>query len=153
MKKNGFTLVELITTFALTSIIIVLLINVVTIIKNTYSNSNIKTELYINQSNLSNILNTKISRDNLDSYEECTDTDFCYAFNFVNGESIKLIVSEKTIKFGDYVYNLGDSTKVDLEKVNISGIEGIDDFLTLKIPITCELYPKIDFGVNLVYLY
>lgn len=153
MKKNGFTLVELITTFALTSVIIILLINVVTIIKNVYSNSNIKTELYINQSNLSNALNSKINRDNLDSYDTCDDSEFCYIFNLVNGESIKLTFKEKYIKFGDYVYNLDDNTKVDLEKVDINGIEGIDDFLVLKIPITCELYPGIDFGINLVYLY
>lgn len=153
MKKNGFTLVELITTFALTSVIIILLINVVTIIKSLYSNSNIKTELYINQSNLSNVLNSKINRDNLDSYEECDDTDFCYTFNFINGESTKLTVSERTIKFGDYVYNLNDNTKVDLEKFTLNGVNGIDAFLVLKIPITCDLYPDIDFGINLVYLY
>ena len=157
MKKNGFTLVELITTFALTSVIIILLINVVTIIKNTYSNSNIKTELYINQSNLSNVLNSKISRDNLDSYEECSDTDFCYIFNFINGESTKLTISERTIKFGDYVYNLNDGTKVEMpsegnEFIDII-VEDTGSFLVLKIPIICELYPDIDFGINLVYLY
>ena len=157
MKKNGFTLVELITTFALTSVIIILLINVVTIIKNTYSNSNIKTELYINQSNLSNVLNSKISRDNLDSYEECDDTDFCYIFNFINGESTKLTISERTIKFGDYVYNLNDGTKVEMpsegsEFIDII-VEDTGSLLALKIPIICELYPDIDFGINLVYLY
>lgn len=157
MKKNGFTLVELITTFALTSVIIILLINVVTIIKNTYSNSNIKTELYINQSNLSNVLNSKISRDNLDSYEECDDTDFCYIFNFINGESTKLTISERTIKFGDYVYNLNDGTKVEMpsegsEFIDII-VEDTGSLLSLKIPIICELYPDIDFGINLVYLY
>ena len=158
MKKNGFTLVELITTFALTSVIIILLINVVIIIKNVYSNSNIKTELYINQSNLSNVLNSKIYNENLDSYEECDDTDFCYTFNFMDGTSTKLTVTDKTIKFGDYIYNLKDKTKVEnpsleIEFIDETDIENLDSFLVLKIPITCELYPDIDFGINLVYSY
>ena len=55
MNNKGLTLVELITTFALTSVIVVLLINIVVVIKNVYSKSDIKTELYINQSNLSNV--------------------------------------------------------------------------------------------------
>ena len=44
--KRGFTLVELITTFALTAVIIVLLLNVVIIIRNLYTSSNVKTQLY-----------------------------------------------------------------------------------------------------------
>ena len=106
---------------------------------------------------MSNVLNSKISRDNLDSYEECDDTDFCYIFNFINGESTKLTISERTIKFGDYVYNLNDGTKVEMpsegnEFIDII-VEDTGSFLVLKIPIICELYPDIDFGINLVYLY
>lgn len=158
MNKKGFTLVELITTFALTTVIIVLLINVVVVIKNVYTKSNIKSELYINQSNLSNVLNSKIRRNNLDSYEACSDEEFCYIFNFIKGESIKLTVSEKTIKFGDYVYNLNDETKVenptlDVEYVDISDVENTDSFLIINIPIINELYPNINFGVNVVYQY
>ena len=40
MNKKGFTLVELITTFALATVIIVLLINIVLLIKNIYSKNN-----------------------------------------------------------------------------------------------------------------
>ena len=50
MDKKGFTLVELITTLALTSVIVILLINVVLVINNVYSKSSIKTELYIKPS-------------------------------------------------------------------------------------------------------
>ena len=120
MKKNGFTLVELITTFALTAIIVVLLINVVSIIKNIYSKSSIKTELYINQSNLSNALNSKINDNNLDSYEKCEDETFCYNFSFINGENIKLTVNEKMIKFGDFVYKLSEKVKVENPSLEVA---------------------------------
>ena len=147
MKKNGFTLVELITTFALTTVIIVLLINVVLLIKNIYSKTNVKTELYINQSNLSNALNSKINNNDLVSYEPCTDSEFCYEFNFRNDESIKLIVEKDKIKFGDYIYKLGNKTRV--ENATLTPDE---DLLILKIPIVSDIYPNIDFGINLVYV-
>lgn len=160
MKKNGFTLVELITTFALTTVIVVLLINVVVVIKNIYSNSNIKTELYIKQSNLSNALNSKFKNENLDSYQDCEEEGYllCQNFNFVNGESIKLTVTEKEIKFGNFVYNLDNNVKVenpsfDIEFVDINTGNNGNNILVLKIPIICELYPDIDFGINLVYPY
>lgn len=158
MKKNGFTLVELITTFALTAVIVILLINVVSVIKNIYSKSNMKTELYINQSNLSNALNSKINNNNLHSYEECEDSAFCYVFNFYDGENIKLTIDEKTIKFGDFVYKLNEKTKVEnpslkAEYIDLTNEISGNNILVLKIPIICDLYPNINFGINLVYLY
>jgi len=147
MNNKGLTIVELITTFALTAVIIVLLMNIIVVIKNIYSKANIKTELYINQSNLSNTLNSKINRNNLESYERCDDSEFCYIFNFVDGESIKLTVNKNKIKFGEYVYTLKEKTNVEYPTL-------IDEhnFINIRIPIFCELYPNIDFGINLVYL-
>ena len=146
MKNKGFTLVELITTFVLTSVIILLLINILNVIKTIYSKSNIKTELYINQGNLSNVLNKKINNNNLERYEECYDSFFCFNFYFVDGEKIKLQVEDKKIEFGNYVYNLESKTRVVNPKLNID-----NNILNLKIPIKNEIYPDIDFGINLVY--
>lgn len=155
MKNKGFTLVELITTFALTAVIIIILINVVVAIKEVYSNTSIKTELYINQSNLSNVLNSKIKNGNIESYSSCdpaiTDSLMCYDFYFVDGQSERLIVKEKQIIFGKYTYNLDDKSSVDSVNVVLPDVYG--RFLHIKIPIKNELYPDIDFGVNLVYLY
>ena len=158
MNKKGMTLVELITTFALTAVIVVLLINVIVVIKNVYSKSSIKSELYINQSNLSNALNSKINNDNLDYYEECVidNSLLCVDFNFINGESIRLSVSEKEIKFGEYIYKLDNNTKVMNPSINVEYInleENGNNIMTLRIPIQSTFYPNIDFGINLVYLY
>lgn len=155
MKNKGFTLVELITTFALSAVIIVLLINVIILIKNVYYKASIKTELYINQSNLSNALNSKLKHNMLSSYEECDDTEFCYIFNFINEESIKLKVSESKITFGNFVYKLNDKTKVVNPTlinnyIDISETNG-KNLLNLKVPIINEFYPDINFGINLVY--
>ena len=158
MNNKGLTLIELITTFALSAVIIVLLINVVVSIRNVYSKVSIKSDLYITQSNLSNALNSKLHDNKLDTYNTCTDSAFCYNFTLVNGETLKLVVEENKITVGDKVYKLTGKTKV----VDPSLIPGYielneeysgNDILVLKIPIKNELYPNIDFGINLVYLY
>ena len=158
MKNKGFTLVELITTFALSAVLIILLINIIVIIKNLYSKSNIKTNLYINQSNLSNAMNKKINSDNLESYSECNDEEFCYQFNFYNGESIKLTISDTNIKFGSVVYKLDNNLTITEPSVSTEYVSGQpsnknDSFLIIKIPVKHKLYPNIDFGINLVYPY
>lgn len=158
MNNKGLTLIELITTFALSAVIIVLLINVVVSIRNVYSKVSTKSDLYITQSNLSNTLNSKLSNSQLDSYEICTDSTFCYNFTLVTGETIKLVVEENKIMVGEQVYKLAGKTKVvnpslDIEYVELNKEYSGNNILVLKIPITNELYPNIDFGVNVVYLY
>lgn len=158
MNNKGLTLIELITTFALSAVIIVLLINVVVSIRNVYSKVSIKSDLYITQSNLSNALNSKLHDDQLDNYDTCTDSSFCYIFTLVNGETLKLVVEENKITVGDQVYKLTGKTKVVEPSLTPGYIElneeySGNDILVLKIPIKNELYPNIDFGVNVVYLY
>lgn len=152
MNKNGFTLIELITTFALSAVIVILLINIVLIIKNIYIKSSVRTELLINQSNLSHVLNTKINNHSVDSYDSCSNSHFCYIFNLIDGESIKLEIKNDSIMFGSYVYKLLDGSTVtdpniDVEYINNEGI------LNIRIPINYELYPKEDFGINLIYTF
>ena len=158
MNNRGLTLIELITTFALSAVIIVLLINVVISIRNVYSNTSIKSNLYITQSNLSNALNSKINNKLLDFYSDCNDSTFCYNFTLINGETLKLVVEDTKITVGDTVYKLPEKTKVVNPTLNAEYIELKEEYsgnniLVLKIPIINELYPNLDFGVNVVYLY
>ena len=71
LNKKGFTLIELITTFALASVLIIILINIIIVIKNIYSKNDIRSELLLEQSNLSNLINKKFDKDFLNSYFPC----------------------------------------------------------------------------------
>ena len=147
MNKKGFTLVELIATFSLAAIVFIVLINILVIIKDIYTSSDTKTQLLINQANLSNAINSKLVNGTLLGYSECTDSDFCYVFTLNDGTSIKLIVTDTKIKFGDYVYKLMANTKITDTKIT-----NYNNFLNIKISITNEVYPGEDYGVNVVYL-
>lgn len=155
MNKKGFTLIELITTFALATVIIIILLNIISIIKNIYVQNNIKSSLAIEQSNLSKFMNEKFNN-KLQYYVACSDSDYCYIFSFENEESIKLVVEEDNIRFGEYTYKLDKNTKVknptlNREYVDINDTSNTDNFLVINIPIVNKLYPKLNFGINLVY--
>jgi len=156
MNKKGFTLVELITTFALTAVIVTILVNVSVIIRNMYNKANIKTHLLIEQANLSNALNTKLNKKNLVDYSSCTGYSFCYDFAFSDGSTERLAIDDTYIKFGNYIYKLKDGSEVgsvSLGKEAISEESSDSEFLVLRIPIVNKLYPNEDFGINLVYQY
>ena len=154
MNKRGFSLIELVTTCALSSVIIILLINIIVILKNTYTKNNIKTTLLINQGNLSNALNSKITRNNVLTHEPCSGGLLCYNFTFVDGEVIQLLIEEKKIKFGNYTYVLKEGSKVSNPSIYDEYLDintSNDRFMVIKIPIKNKLYPNEDFGINLVY--
>lgn len=158
MNKKGFTLVELVTTFALASAIIVLLINIVVLIKNIYTKDDVKTKLYIEQGNLSNEINKTLRSGSILSYSECSDSSFCYEFNLIDGTSAKLIVNNDTIKFKNVVYKLPKNTTIGtptFEKynINVSNTDINDSIIQIKIPVTSKLYSNTDFGINFIYQY
>lgn len=155
MNRKGFTLIELITTFALATVIIIILLNIVSIIKNIYVQNNIKSTLAIEQSNLSKLMNEKFDNKLL-YYVACNEGDYCYIFSFENEESVKLVVEKNKIRFGEYTYKLDKNTEVKnptltRKYVDLDDTANTNNFLVISIPIVNKLYPKLNFGINLVY--
>ena len=145
MNNKGLTLIELIVTFALAIALIILLINTLIIIKNNYNDTELRTNLVVNQSTLSNLLNEKFQGSNLVSYSSCAGT-FCYDFTFSDGDTIKLVATDKTVSFGKYIYKLDDLSSIVDPSLAID-----NPYLIIKIPIKTKTYPNEDFGINLVY--
>lgn len=162
MKNKGFTVVEMVTSFALAAIIVTLLFSVVLSIKNIYSTSAIKTEMLIEQSNLSKKMNQVIKNNDISSYSICVDEnyDICYEFNHISGNSYKLLINtnDNIITFDNYTYKLGNNSKIGKEDIIVS-VETIaeissdynNSFLHIKIPIYNSSLSKEDLGINLVY--
>lgn len=146
MNNKGFTLVELITTFSLTAVLLVLLLNVVLIIKDIYVKYEIKTEMLIKQGNLNTYVNDIIINGELSSY---TRNDNTFTFTMNNGETHTLSIENNKIIFDNYTYKLNnDATIGDVEAPDV-WVSGI---LQIKIPIKHKLYSDYDFGLNLVYI-
>lgn len=157
MNKKGFTLIELITTFLLAVVIIILLLNIISIIKNIYQKNDIKSKLSLEQSNLSNIINKKFDN-GLKEYNPCDDSDFCYEFEFDDGSSSKLLVKNNRLRFDSYNYDFGNIAKISdyeilIEEVDIDDVNNKDAFLVIKLPIKSKQFPDMDFGIDFVTPY
>ena len=160
MKKNGFTLIELITTFTLTAAIIVILTNVVLIIKDLYVKYNIKTELLIKQGDLNSYINDIITNGNLISY---TANNNVYTFVMNDNTTYILTVSSDKIIFRNnstndtYTYKVMDGATINTSPTPSPTISNINpqsgDIIQIKIPITHSLFSSEDFGLNLIYIH
>ena len=146
MNNKGFTLVELITTFAVASAIALVLFNVVLTIKNIYSRTNLKTTLLIDQANLSNLVNSKVIDNDIVEIDMCTFSTYCYKITYADGDTMNLIIKDKSVSFGNYIYKLENDILAGI-------VNNKDSILNIKIPIKNKQFENIDFGLNFVYLY
>ena len=160
MNNKGLTIVELVTTFALSTVIIFILINIIVLIKNIYTKNDIKTQLLIEQGNLSEVINNKLNEKGLYSYDICNEGNVCYNFIYMEGTTSKLIIKGDVIKFDNYVSKVIEGVSIDYSNVKIERYDKIidsnginDSLIVIKVPITHKLYLNEDFGVSIVYQY
>lgn len=163
MNKKGFTLVETLVSFVLVSVISIFLFQIVVIIRNIYIEKGVKTELYVEQSIISNTINKDIYT-NIDSGNYLTsivkNSNTSLTFTFSNGTSKLLTVdlNTKTITYGDnkQVFmngcKIGNITVTNKYEV-LSGVTYKDNgIVSVTVPITYKDY-KEDFGVRLTTRY
>lgn len=158
MKKRGFTLVELITSFALASVIMIFIFNIVVLLKNNYIGKSIRTNLTLKQSQLSQKLNEDFKGNNVVGIRTCDSEDKCYEFAFANNVTKRLTISSdgKTIKYGDFVYNLANSSytgtiNVEIKRNEVDNNTINDSILSINLSIYDNKYKDVDFGINLAY--
>lgn len=157
MKKSGFTTVELIITFALTTFIMIFLFEVVIIIRETFTSTGFKTELVSKQANISRIVNRELNEKNITNIINCGNN--CIEIHFDNETSQNLIVDRQNnlFTFGEYTTELVNNSSFGLIETDIYtdpniGNNKLNSILKIKIPIHHQLYDE-DFGLNIIYLY
>ena len=120
MNKKGFTTIELISSFSIAMVILIVLFNVVLIMKDSYQNLDGETELLVQKDNLSYTINKKLRDKNLVQLTTCTDTTNCYLFTYDDSTFDKLIYDKdkKVITFNSYTFEISDSITVNDIKIN-----------------------------------
>ena len=115
MNKKGFTTVELITSFTLATVVMLILFNVIIIMKDKLSETNIKTKMLVEKDNLSYNINKRLKEKEISSITMCGEGDKCYEFTYSDDISDKLIYSstDKTITFNNYTFDIIDGITVE----------------------------------------
>lgn len=161
MKNNkGFTLVEVLVSLSLVAVIAIFLFQIIYLLRDIYVEKAVKSELYIESSNISNVINKDIftkSKENMYIKQINKISDDEIDITFRDNSTNKIIINREnhTISYGDY------SMKI-LKKADIGNIElyynydvtdlNKNGIAYIKIPITHKDYNN-DFGVSISYRY
>ena len=179
MKKNqGFSIIELIVSFALTMIIVVILFEIIISLKNVYENSVTKSALVSRQNILTDYIYSDLNDSGLANINACGNN--CIQFIYKNGDTKNLSweyeydsdsqrQSFQKIKYGDYAIDLITNSKFDLslsashstyEFKGVSVCTSLKNyssnliyFLDIKIPIYNTKFENQDFGLNILYTF
>lgn len=154
MNKKGFTTIELIASFSIAMVILIVLFNVVLIMKDSYQNLDGETELLVQKDNLSYTINKKLRDKNLVQLTTCTDATNCYLFTYDDSTFDKLIYDKdkKVITFNSYTFEISDSITANDIKIN----EHYDDttstlyngYFIINIPLK---YNNKDYSIKIIH--
>ena len=153
MKNKGFTTVELITSFSLASVVMLVLFNVIIIMKDNLSEVNIKTNMLVEKDNLSYNINKRFKEKEITSITTCDEADKCYEFTYSDSTSDRLIYSntDKTITFNNYTFDIIDGVTVEepiiTEHYDTMSSSTYNGYFIINIPITLE---NKDYSINVV---
>lgn len=171
MKNNkGFSVVELIVSFSLTMIIVVILFEIIIYIKELYEKSITQTELLNQQNVITDYIYTDLIEEQPLEIFVCGNN--CIGFTYLNGEAKQLKWNESlnTVSYGGYTMGLIKNTvfdsKLSLEDANGNELRGAkicynntndssdsNAYVSIRIPLNNFLFEGEDFGINLLYTY
>ena len=161
MNKKGFTLLELLTSLTLTSVVCILLFQVIFVLKDIYVDDATKTEVLIKKSNIIEEINSTFEQNSITTVRYCDNGDInCFKFSLEDSSVYELSLNREShmVKFGDLSVKFSDSTIIydnldicyypELNSTNYM----YDEFLKIRIPLEDSiLEEKID--VNIIYQY
>ena len=152
-KNKGFTVIELITSFTLASVIMIILFNIILILKDNLSEVNAKTNMLVEKDNLSYNINKRFKEKEISSITMCEDGDKCYEFTYSDNTSDKLIYSntDKTITFNNYTFDIIDGITVEeptiTEHYDTMSSTKYNGYFIIHIPIKID---NKDYSIKVV---
>src|SRR5574344_145064 len=154
--KKGFTLVELIVSFALISTIALLMFEVVNVGMTMYNKTIVRSDLTILQSQISYELNTNFRKNKLEKAVSCGY--LCLNFSYVDStksDMLKIDKNNNKIILNDEEYKLPSNTIISLAYGDVSYLDTdkpLDAVANIYIGITNNTL-KENYDINVVYLF
>ena len=159
LNKRGFTVVELLVSFAIISVILVAMFSVIFTLTTNYSTASVGSELISTQAVITKQLADDLLNDNITSVVTCGDK--CIDINYQASGIKRLEITKENqrtlFKYGDFSKKLVDGSKFDKPTVTNNIIEGVasnrnNGIITFNFPITHNDI-KGDYGIHLTYQY
>jgi len=155
-NKNGFTTIELIATFALTLVIVVLLLQVIVVLKDVYINKVVVNSLRVKQAVMTEKIMDDFDNKNLEGTAGCVGVSNCISFIWEDGTvtELKLDKTKNTFSYADYVTELTGGSSFGNFIVTDSAVssDGQRKYISFNFPIY-STFVKGDYGIHVIYQY
>ena len=157
MNKKGFTLIELLVSISLVSLVAYFLFQIIFVIRDIYAEKTLKSELYIETSNVTNIINkditTKLNDDiKLINANKVSDDILDIVYSDGSIMEVKIDRLSNKISYGTYSVDILKEAKIGSIKLyynyDVNDLEKNGVFY-VKIPVSLEKYNQ-DFSI---YIY
>lgn len=153
MKNKGFTIVEMLSTFILSSIIIIILFQLIISLKEIYQSSGIKTDMLNKKNILIDKIYTDLNEKILINYSSCGLN--CIDFTYSTGETKRLSIdtSNQTITYDNYTAKINNGYELEDMQIELpnQSIQSIEKLIKIYIPIASQ--DNEDYSINIIYTY
>ena len=156
MKNNkGFTIVELLSTFILSSVIMILLFQLIINLKEIYQSSGMKTDMLNKQYIITNKIYTDLNEKKAVQINNCNSSLLCVDFTFSDGSTKRFEADdiEKTIAYDNTVIKLNSGSYFDDISITTTDLQTDENIFNINVPIYNTLLKNENFGINIVYTY
>lgn len=156
--NRGFTVVELVVSFALVMIVAYFLFNMLYSLKNLTVDSTVKTELLQKQALMMRQLEDDLENKKLILATNCGKYCLDFFYDDSTSRRLQLDTTNNYFRYGTYALKLLDGSSfgdIDVSNEQVittgGGIKN-DAMIKIKIPVTNKLVEG-DYGINIVYQY
>jgi len=158
MKKNGFTVTELLVSFVIMTIVTILLFSLTISLQKLSSENYVTSELKVLSSNLTKLIKDDLYEDRLTNIVSCGDN--CYRLTFQNQgvKTLSIDPATKVFTYGTYKKELGEAFlfggNLTMTQESVTGISApyYDSILKIVVPLKTNYYQG-DFNVEIVHPY
>lgn len=156
MKNNkGFTVVELLASFLLSSVIIVILFQLIISLKELYQTSGLKTNLVNKQNLMINKINADLLEKDVTEISSCGEDCIQFTFSDTTQKRFYVDVNNGTISYDNYTINLDNKSYFSTITITVTSAQsnGNNMILNIDVPIYNENFKNDNFGLNIVYTF
>lgn len=157
MKNNkGFTIVELLVSFVLAMIIVIILFELIINLKELYQTSGLKTEMLNKQNLMTDKIYSDLTEKKVTIINSCGTE--CVEFTFNDG-TIKMLSIDSNngiVTYDNYTIKLNNGSyfsKITINDVGMLTEAANNRIFSINIPIYNPLFKNDNFGINIVYIY
>ncbi len=158
MKKNGFTVTELLVSFVIMTIVTILLFSLTISLQKLSSENYVSSELKVLSANITKMIKDDLLKDVLTNVTSCGENCYQLTYQKAGNKTLSIDLTNKVFTYGTYKKELNETFQfggnLTLTQESVPGIAApkYDSILKIIIPLKTNYYDG-DFDAIIVHPY